>query len=167
MSLVRTLLRAPPSFEDIFYVVRALTTRPGEIPGILRRYFARRRAEALEADPIGVRVLLQSWEAARAASVFDGRPGDGDRLVVQAPLDRPTDVMSELQFASAVDFVGVEGDPAFAALSLEAARHGLAQRASAPAHAAEARAAYVESAEIGPELRIRLRELAAGEIGSL
>jgi len=37
--------------EDIAYVLRALVTRPGDIPGILRRAAARRRANLPNTKP--------------------------------------------------------------------------------------------------------------------
>ena len=170
MMLLGDLLKKPPSFGDIAYFVRAIVTRPGDIPGILRREASRRKSGAgtpPPADPIGARCMTESWEAALRADVFTAPPGDGPALTIAAPLDEPLRMIGEIQRASAVAFEGVEAAPLFPVLSLEAARLSLSQTASDPETARAARRAYIDDAEISEPLREALRVLADQPIGSL
>lgn len=170
MTLIVDLVRKPPKMGDVAYFVRAALTRPGDIPWILRREAAQRRAGRMppEAPDIyGLHCLTKSWEAAVEAGVFRAPPGNGPRLSVSWAIVRaPLDVISKLQSASAVSFHGVETDPAFPALSLEAARFGLPQEATDPDRASAARRAFVEETDVSDRLRVALRELAAQPIAA-
>lgn len=151
--------------EDVVYFVTATLTRPGDIPWILRREAAKRRAGRVAdegPDTLGLRGLTKSWEAALAADVFRAPPGTGAHLTVTRSLTfAPLTIVSALQTAGAVTFLDLEDDPAFPALSLEGARLGLAQNATDPARAQVARLRFIdETAELSMPLRGALRELA-------
>lgn len=166
MSFVVDLIRKPPGLDDIVFVARILLTRPHDLPGILRREAARRRAggKARPADPLGVRVLVESWEAAFARDALRAPPGSGAALTLRAPFEDPLAAIAALQTASAATFSGAAGDERLPYLSLEAARLGLPQRAEDPARLIEARKALVEGLEIGEDLRAALRALAQGPV---
>ncbi|MEM7522576.1 MAG: hypothetical protein AAF360_02220 [Pseudomonadota bacterium] len=171
MSILKTLLSKPPSLEDIVYVARAVLTRPGDIPGILRREAAKRRSgfrEKPKPDIHGVHALEAMWTAAAEADMFTAPAGpDGELEIAMDGVDAPK-AISALQFASSVVFRGVtEDDPVIGPLSLEAARLSLPQRANAPDAAIAARRRYVETVEIPEAARARLRALAETEIAAL
>lgn len=147
--------------EDIAYVLRALVTRPGDIPGILRREAARRRANLPTTKPDdadGLRVLTNSWQAALSAKAFRAPPGTGPALRI-ASLDPLPDVITALQTASSVHWGPVTSHPAFGAISLEASRLSLPQSADQPEMAMAARQATVEAADLSTDLRTELLHL--------
>ncbi|QIE56137.1 hypothetical protein G5B40_12110 [Pikeienuella piscinae] len=164
MSFIVDLARKPPKMEDIAYFLGAALSRPGDIPWILRREAAKRRAgRAADEGPdtLGLRGLTRSWEAALAGGVFRAPPGTGARLTVTRSLTyAPLSIVSALQTAGGVTFLDLVDDPAFPALSLEAARLGLPQAATDPERAKAARLAFIETAELSEPLRSALRQLA-------
>ncbi|MEM7547166.1 MAG: hypothetical protein AAF367_16675 [Pseudomonadota bacterium] len=148
--------------EDVVFFLRALLTRPGDIPGILRREAARRRAnlpKSRGADTDGLRVLTDSWQAAVDAGAFTAPAGQGDAVTITTLVD-PLRIISDLQIASAVHWDGVTADPAFPPLSLEAARLSLPQSADQPDAAMAARLAYLEAAALPAPVVTALRDLA-------
>ncbi len=166
MRLLTRLLNAAPSAADLLYLLRALATRPGDVPGILRREAAKRRAPAAPAeDALGLAALTAAWEAALAAGVFPAPPGAGGALEVREIGARPLDLVTELQSASAVRWIGVEAAPAFPPLSLEAARLGLPQAARDPGPARARRAEWAASAPVSAPLRAALLDLADAPMG--
>lgn len=163
MSFIVDLARKPPKLADITYFVRAALTRPGDIPGILRREAAKRRAGGeIEkiGDPLGLRCLFRSWEAAARAGLFRAPPGAGEALVIgaEAP-DHPLALVTRLQDAAAVRFAAPAPGPVLGALSLEAARLGLAQSADAPETVLAARRALLAEGDFAPPLRAALEAL--------
>ncbi|MEX2518005.1 MAG: hypothetical protein WD969_01585 [Paracoccaceae bacterium] len=168
MSFVVDLLKKPPKLEDVGYVVHALLTRPLDLPGILRREAAIRRAGKQKQPPpdsLGLHCVTMSWQAALEAGVFEAPPGAGPHLTVpRALVNSPLSVVSALQSASGVTFLDLEDDPVFPVLSLEAARLGLPQSATNAKRAEEARRAYLETAEMTEPLRAALRALASQPI---
>lgn len=162
MSLFAAIRSAAPSGADVAFFLRALLTRPGDAPGILRREAARRRAAAMggaRVDPAGLGWLIDAWEASLSGGAFCCPPGAGPAISLAPPLDQSA-AASALQTASAVTFVGAEADVSFAPLSLEAARLSLPQAASDPKAVQKVRAAWVETAAVSPALRAALHELA-------
>ncbi|MEO0361656.1 MAG: hypothetical protein AAF322_11130 [Pseudomonadota bacterium] len=159
MSFVTSLLARPPSLDDILFVFRTVFTRPGELVGVLKREAARRRAYKRQRDPHGVRGLTSSWEGAQAAGGLRAPQGDGGPLVIEGPVEDVAKAITDLQFASSVVFTRAAKDPAFPALSLEAARLGLAQRSDAPEAAKAARSAFIEKCDLSEGLKSALREL--------
>ncbi|WP_340110228.1 hypothetical protein [Pikeienuella sp. HZG-20] len=168
MSFVVDLIRKPPKVDDIVYFTRKILSRPQDIPGILRREAARRRAGKGKKvpDPIGMRVLFESWESAALQNLLRAPPGAGSPLELRAPLEDAQAAIAALQHASAVVFIGLEDDARLPWLSLEAARLGLPQRASAPERLRALRDRLIEEAGFPEPLRAELRLLAAGEIGA-
>lgn len=162
MSFIVDLIRKPPKLDDIVFVTRAFLIRPHDIPGILRREAARRRAgeDVRKPDPLGMRILIESWEAAFAKDALLAPPGAGAPLAIRAPVEDGHAAITALQTASAVTFLGMEGDERLPYLSLEAARLGLPQRADDPARLIAARRALVETLEVGEDLRAALGALA-------
>ncbi|MFV0473934.1 MAG: hypothetical protein ACK5MQ_06960 [Pikeienuella sp.] len=164
MSFIVDLARKPPKLEDITYFLRAILTRPGDIPGILRREAAKRRAggaQEREGDPFGLRCLFRSWEAAAAADLFRAPPGAGAAVIV-APEDAraPLAIVTALQDAGGVVFLDPEEGPVLGALSLEAARLSLPQASNAPECVLGARRALLAEIEFTPPLRAALDAIA-------
>ncbi len=168
MSGFVSIWKAAPTRADVGFFLRALLTRPLDIPGILRREAAKRRAN-LQAPPaedaLGLRALTESWEAALAAGLFDAPPGRGEALEI-SEIGEPLALLSALQSAAAVIWRGAAAQsPAFPPLSLEAARLGLPQHADEPEAAHAARRAWAAQAALSPALRARLLALAEAPIG--
>lgn len=166
MSRLSILIEAAPSRADVAFFLRAALTRPGDVPGILRREAARRRARlpsGPDADPTGLACLTGAWEAALEGDAFRCPAGEGPAAEIAAPIDAPPS-LTALQTARRVSFVACEDDPAFPPVSLEAARLSLPQSATAPERAMATRAAWVEGAAVSPALRDALRALAARPI---
>ena len=155
-----------PSAHDVWFLVRAILTRPGDVPGILRRSAAKKRANlpaSRGADPHGLRFLTDSWEAAIAAGAFQASAGRGGALRI----DDLSDAMAAataLQSASSVAWGPEARGAALGALSLEAARLSLPQTAFDPAAVTSARRAFVDQTPLSPTLRAVLEELAATEV---
>lgn len=147
---------APPSLHDVWFLIRAILTRPGDVPGILRRGKARSAAGKVP-DPDGLGFLMQSWAAALAADAFLAPAGDG------APVSPdPEDIagsISALQTARAVYWGSAAPSPRLGALSLEAARLSLPQSATNPASLRAARRAYLDAATLPGDLRAVLEAL--------
>lgn len=167
MSFAFSLLKRPPSLDDVTFVLRVVFTRPGDLIGVIKREAARRKSHRNRPDKIGVRSLTSSWEAAFAAGVLTAPPGDGPPLRIEAPMPSVAEIATALQFAAAVAFDGVEDEPAFAALSLEATRLGLAQTASDPAAAEAARTKFVATCDLDEDLKTVLAEWAAQPVEAL
>lgn len=158
------LLGALPSRADVAYFLRALATRPGDLPGILRREAARRRAPAAAADPDGLAALIAGWEAALAAGCFRAPPGRGPALELRGIGARPMAAVSALQTASAVRWSAVEA-PAFPPLALEAARLGLPQTCADPDAAQARMREWAAAAAVSAALRAALLALADAPVG--
>ena len=165
MSFMRALLRKPPNLEDIDYFVRALLTRPGDIPGILRREAARRRAGHQERpdDQDGLFCLIAGWEAALTAGVFEAPPGEGGPSQIDTPIDDVAGALSALQTASALSLRGACDDRLTAAVAFEAARLSLGLVADDPTALASAQRAFLRDAAISDRLRARLEALIADQ----
>lgn len=163
MSFIVDLARKPPKLADITYFVRAVLTRPGDIPGILRREAAKRRAGGeIEkiGDPLGLRCLFRSWEAAARAGLFRAPPGAGPALAIDAAaLEAPLTLVTRLQDAGAVIFAAPAPGPVLGALSLEAARLGMVQSADAPETVLAARRALLAEGDFEAPLREALEAL--------
>ena len=154
-----------PTAHDVWFLTRAILTRPGDVPGIIRRGAARKRANlptSRGADPDGLRVLTDSWEAALAANAFRAPAGGGAAVDLGEAIDL-TEAIGRLQFASAVTW-GEGFEPIHAALSFEAARLSLPQSARAPEALIAARRAFAGKAEVSDRLRAALVELADAEV---
>lgn len=148
---------APPSLHDVWFLIRAILTRPGDVPGILRRGRARNMASR-PADPDGLAFLSESWAAALSANAFRAPPGDGP--TVAPDVENLPEAVSVLQTASAVDWGDAAASPALGALSFEAARLSLPQVAAKPETLRDARNIYLEGAAPSAELRAALQALA-------
>lgn len=168
MSFIVDLIRKPPKLDDIAYFTRKIVSRPQDIPGILRREAARRRAGKGKKipDPLGMRVLFESWESAALQDLLHAPSGDGPSLELRAPLEDVQAAIAALQHASAVVFIDLEDDERLPWLSLEAARLGLPQRTSAPERLHALRDRLIEEAGFPEPLKTELRALATGEIGA-
>ncbi len=165
MNSLAKILNLGLSRADITFFLRALVTRPGDIPGILRREAARRRAN-LQAnrgsDADGLRLLTDSWQAALAAGMFTAPAGAGP--VLRPTADMPlTALVSAMQTARAVHW-GAADHPAFTALSLEAARLTLDQHADDPTAAMARRSGYIANAGLPAPLTAALHDLASQAI---
>lgn len=147
---------APPSLHDVWFLVRAIITRPGDVPGILRRGRARDLAEK-PSDLDGLAFLTESWAAALAAGAF--RAPAGDDPVVAPDTDDLAGVATALQTASAVDWGAASPSRILGALSLEAARLSLPQATAHPDALRAARGLFLESAILSPDLRAALEAL--------
>ena len=147
---------ALPSIHDVWFLVRAILTRPGDVPGILRRGKARTLA-AKPADPDGLAFLTESWAAALAANGFRAPPGDGP--VVAPDVNDPAEAVSALQTASGVDWGAAGPTRILGALSLEATRLSLPQATADPDGLKAARSLFLESAALPFDLRAALEAL--------
>jgi hypothetical protein len=166
MKHLAKILSVGLSREDVTFFLRALITRPGDIPGILRREAARRRDNApgpVKRDADGLRLLTKSWEAALAAGIFQAPTLAGPTLR-PLPDDSIAKIVTALQTAGSVNW-GAADHLAFPALSLEAARLGLPQRADDPAAAAIRRRDYAETVNVSPALAAALADLATRDFG--
>ena len=154
------------SAHDIWFLTRAILTRPGDVPGIIRRGAARKRANlptGRGADPDGLAVLIDSWEAAVAAGGFLAPSGSEEA----APdPKRLSETISILQTAKSVDWGRADVNRRLAALSLEAARLSVAQSAADPSSLFQERRRFVETTPVSPALRDALGRLAETPIGA-
>lgn len=157
-----------PSAHDVWFLVRAILTRPGDVPGILRRGAAKKRANlptGRGADPHGLRFLTDSWEAALAAGAFRAPPGEGPALTIDR-LDDPAAAATALQTASSVRWRAPTGGHPLGALSLEAARLSLPQNALRPERVAEARRGFIAATDMSAGLRAALEDLSKAEVSA-
>ena len=148
---------ALPSFHDVWFLIRAILTRPGDVPGILRRGRARNLSEK-PVDADGLAFLTESWAAALAANAFHAPPGQGPE--VSPNVNDPVEAASALQTASAVDWGDAAPSPILGALSLAAARLSLSQSATDPDSLKTARKLLLDCANLPRDLRAALEALA-------